>query len=68
MNNHGVLLGVLYNYAPDMDAQVTCSTMFQKAVLDGATERELDVLLIGALSDGLKYGNWPWSKPSEEQK
>lgn len=55
------LLGTLQSYAPHNAAQAMCSALYRKAQADGADERELQIAMVGAIGDGLKYGNWPWS-------
>lgn len=59
------LLTILQYHAPTADAQQACTAMFNKAIADGASKEELHKTLSGALNDGLKYGNWPWSKKEE---
>lgn len=56
------LLGLLQEYAPNAGAQQDCTNMYNSAIEDGADEKELEILLVGAIGDGLKYGNWPWAK------
>lgn len=59
------ILQALIAYAPNAEAQSRVSEMYGQAVFDGANDNELDKMLSGALSDGLRYGNWPWVKPGE---
>jgi hypothetical protein len=57
-DNAYTLLRMLQGYAPNGAAQQKCSEMYNEAIADGPKAAMLTML--GALSDGLKYGNWPW--------
>jgi hypothetical protein len=61
MKSKDTLLVVLQSYAPTSDDRMLCADMVWKAEDDGASPREIEIMLAGAISDGLKYGNWPWT-------
>jgi hypothetical protein len=60
------LLGILQNYAPNGDAQKSCTEMYWKLCRSGMTDEEIDLAMAGAIVDGLRHGNWPWRSPMEE--
>lgn len=55
------LLGILQAYAPTGTDQALCTELLNMAATHGADERDQHLLLAGALCDGLRYGNWPWT-------
>lgn len=56
---HDILV-ILIRCAPNGAAQEKCSQLYNEA--SKHAESNFDVLktMVGALQDGLKYGNWPW--------
>jgi len=54
------LLGVLQDYAPNQEARILCSKMLNEMRADKLPEPQVEERLVDAISDGLKYGNWPW--------
>jgi hypothetical protein len=54
------LLTVLQSYAPDEAAQVLVTKQLHEAQAEGASESALELMLAGAIVDGLRFGNWPW--------
>jgi hypothetical protein len=55
------LLAVLQRYAPDHEAKARCTEYLARMQRDGATQKEVDLAMAGALLDGLRYGNWLWN-------
>ena len=55
------LLGVLFDYAPDGPAQEQCVKMVWQAEADHAKTEEITAMLAGALLNGIRHGNWPWT-------
>lgn len=60
MNNKYTLLGLLQSYAPNGPAQQHCTNMVHAAERDGASDMDVEKMLVNAISDGLTHGNWPW--------
>jgi hypothetical protein len=61
VEGHGyLLLGVMQDYAPNTEAQKIAAAHLKKMQSGGATEKEIDLAMAGALLDGLRHGNWPW--------
>jgi hypothetical protein len=58
------LLAVLQRYAPDREAKAKCTRYMARMQRDGATQKEVDLAMAGALLDGLRYGNWIWNTTS----
>lgn len=56
------LLSVLLGYAPDRNARNKCYTLIIKADYAGKSQREVDIMLVNLLSDGLNYDKWPWTE------
>lgn len=56
------LLAILMSYAHTIKDQKICSGMVRNAFDDGVTAKDAAIMLAGTLADGLKYGNWPWTK------
>jgi hypothetical protein len=54
-------LACLQSHAPDNVAQEQCAKMLHDIQEDGCTPHQIELLMVGALWDGLCYGNWPWS-------
>jgi hypothetical protein len=65
-NNKSVLLGILQSYAPRRQEQVECANDVCHLESEGATPIEVEQFLIYAIADGLRYGDWPWTKDLEE--
>lgn len=61
------LLYILRDHAPNVKAQEICSRMYHKAIMDGASDEDLEKTMANALADGLNHGNWPWSAPTGRQ-
>lgn len=57
------LLGVLLAHAPDRSAQAVTSAWYNRIQADGAYGGTLEMTVAGALVDGLRHGNWPWTVP-----
>lgn len=53
------LLGILQSYAPNADAQLLCVRIYNDAMAEGSHRAAL--VMVEALHDGLKFGNWPWT-------
>lgn len=66
MNNAYILLGVLQSHAPTGSAQAACAELYHRAYAAGAPQEMVELTMVGAISDGLRYGNWPWSTTTEE--
>lgn len=60
------LLGLLQSYAPNGSAQSACADLYHSAHTAGATPKEIELTLVGAINDGLRYGNWPWNMKTEK--
>ncbi len=56
-----VLLGVLFDYAPDGPAQEQCVGMVWRAEAEHAKTEEITAMLADALLNGIRHGNWPWT-------
>lgn len=54
------LVEVLQSHAPDDDAAETVNHMVERARVDGARDEDIELMLVDALADGLRAGNWPW--------
>lgn len=61
------LLGILQSHAPTATEQQMCTELTWKAESDGATHEDIEKMLVGVLSDGLNYGNWPWSPKTVDE-
>ena len=63
MNYNGPydLLTILQHFAPKGEDQAFCAHLYNEMHKDGCTSREIEINLVGMLSDGLKHGNWPWT-------
>jgi hypothetical protein len=58
------LLKVLRAYAPNEAARLQCDELLDTVRRDlGENTAEVDKVLAGALLDGLRHGNWPWTFP-----
>lgn len=53
------LLGILQSYAPNASAQVKCTQIYNEAMAGG--QHRATLVMVEALHDGLKFGNWPWT-------
>lgn len=62
MDRAYTLLGVLLDHAPDRGAQEIVTSIYHDMQCDHVTPRDMEVQLVGAIYDGLRYGNWPWAK------
>lgn len=60
-SNAQKLLAVLQDYAPTDKEQAVCSELIGTLFKQGLTSREIDGMLAGAIYDGIRYGNWPWT-------
>lgn len=54
------LLTCLQAYAPDGDAQQICTDMLHDMEHLKESDEMIELGLVGAIYDGLRYGNWPW--------
>lgn len=65
--NGYILLGILMKHAPDAKAQALLSQKYsnicREVALDMGSGWDLEVekTMAVMLSNGLQYGNWPWS-------
>jgi hypothetical protein len=66
INNKSVLLGILQSYAPTSKEQLECANDVWHLESQGARPIEVERFLIYAIADGLRYGDWPWTKDLEE--
>lgn len=55
------LLTLLQAYAPNGEAQDICSRMYNSLIKSGMAWYMIVSTMLGSLSDGLRYGNWPWT-------
>lgn len=61
------LLGVLQSIAPDGPAQERCAAIYREAWADVQAndrqdaDRQVAAIMAGALVDGFRHGNWPWT-------
>lgn len=58
------LLSILQHFAPTGRDQQIAAEMVQQANRDGADITAVRLMLASAITDGLKYGNWPWNTPN----
>lgn len=58
--NYLKLLAVLQSYAPNYKEQGLCAKLVNNMVLEGASNRDVVIMLCNSISDGLRHGNWPW--------
>jgi hypothetical protein len=63
-NTAQTALALLQGYAPNGKAQQECSDMYNQLLKDGASPKHVARRMVGALYDGLAYGNWPWTEPA----
>lgn len=60
LSTHGsYLLGMVQLQAPNGEWQSRMSTEYKSIVAERGLERGI-IFLLDTLSDGMKYGNWPW--------
>lgn len=59
------LLAILQDYAPNGPAQQKCTELLWSLQETwGANYDKINECMTGALIDGLRHGNWPWSSYS----
>lgn len=51
------ILGIVQEYAPNLDAQNRVSALFNTSEASGGDPL---VTMANVLADGLNHGNWPW--------
>lgn len=56
------LFAAAMDLSPSSDEQFAFTSLLSQARRDGASDREICVALLGAMQDGIKYGNWPGTK------
>lgn len=61
-SNTSKLLEVLKDLAPNDAARQKCSDMIGDMFKEEMTTLEIDAALAGAIYDGIKHGNWPWTE------
>jgi hypothetical protein len=61
INRVELLLQVLQSHAPDEATAARCQKIVSQAQAYSATEDDIERILVDALTDGLRHGNWPWS-------
>ena len=54
------LLTVLQAYAPTGTEQGQVAQTVNEMRAAGEPERNIQLTLAGSITDGLRYGNWPW--------
>lgn len=54
-----LLLDAALRLAPSEEVRGTFGKMYSAVLVDGGTDKDLSVQLLGAMLDGLRYGNWP---------
>jgi hypothetical protein len=64
--NTNKLLGILQSHAPTGAAQQECSELYWDLQKNNETIEAVELGLVHALLDGLRYGNWPWTKVRNE--
>ncbi len=65
------LLAVLVQYAPSASAHQACANLYSDASMQALKDHEdkdqyekaIEITMAGAILDGLRYGNWPWTSP-----
>jgi hypothetical protein len=54
------LQSILVSYCPSPEMRDRCDSIYQQMTSDNLSETEVEKQIIGAFSDGLFHGNWPW--------
>jgi len=58
MDRARLLLDILLDHAPTDAAK---ALVFRTYLETKAEPKDREIQLVGALYDGLRYGNWPWA-------
>lgn len=55
------LQSILVSYAPTPADADGCERIYQRMLSNNELPSEVEKQIVGALADGLRYGNWPWT-------
>lgn len=58
-------LSELQRYAPTITAHQDCADLFSHAYALGASDRQVCVMILDAMREGLSCNDWPWSRAKE---
>jgi hypothetical protein len=58
------LQDILLSYASTNEQRDLCEKIFTLMVADGQADVTIETQIVGAISDGLRYENWPWTIPT----